>query len=70
MTDFLKNVIKEVGNEYATIVADGMDSDVDVFIDTGSYIFNALLSGSLHGGLAGNKITAWPANLPQARRIS
>ena len=58
MTDFLKNVIKEVGNEYATIVADGMDSDVDVFIDTGSYIFNALLSGSLHGGLAGNKITA------------
>ena len=58
MTDFLKNVIKEVGNEYATIVADGMDSDVDNFIDTGSYIFNALLSGSLHGGLAGNKITA------------
>ena len=59
MTDFLKNIIKEVGNEYASIVYDGVEAgDVDSFIDTGSYIFNALLSGSLHGGLASNKITA------------
>ena len=59
MTDFLKTVIKEVGNEYASLVADGVEAgDVDSFIDTGSYIFNALLSGSLHGGLPSNKITA------------
>ena len=59
MTDFLKNIIKEVGNEYASIVYDGVEAgDVDSFIDTGSYILNALLSGSLHGGLASNKITA------------
>ena len=32
--------------------------DVDSFIDTGSYIFNALLSGSIYGGLPANKITA------------
>ena len=32
--------------------------DVDSFVDTGSYIFNALLSGSLKGGLPKNKITA------------
>ena len=32
--------------------------DVDSFIDTGSYIFNALLSGSIYGGLPSNKITA------------
>ncbi len=59
MSDFLKNVIKDVGNEYASLVADGVHAgDVDSFIDTGSYIFNGLLSGSLYGGLAANKITA------------
>ena len=59
MTDFLKSIIKEVGNEYASIVHDGVEAgDVDSFIDTGSYILNALLSGSLNGGLASNKITA------------
>ena len=59
MSDFLKSVIKDVGNEYATLVADGIEAgDVDTFIDTGSYVFNALLSGSLNGGLPSNKITA------------
>ena len=59
MTDFLKSVIKDVGNEYASLVIDGVEAgDVDSFIDTGSYIFNGLLSGSLYGGLAANKITA------------
>jgi RecA/RadA recombinase len=33
-------------------------ADVDKYIDTGSYIFNALLSGSIYNGLPGNKITA------------
>ena len=37
MSDFLKSVIKDVGNEYATLVADGIEAgDVDTFIDTGS----------------------------------
>ena len=59
MTDFLKNIVKDVGNEYASLVIDGVDAgDVDSFIDTGSYIFNALLSGSIYGGLPQNKITA------------
>ena len=59
MSDFLRNVIKDVGNEYASLVEDGVEAgDVVSFIDTGSYIFNALLSGSVHGGLPANKITA------------
>jgi len=59
LNDFLRSVIKEVGNEYASIVADGVEAgDVTTFIDTGSYILNALLSGSLYGGLPANKITA------------
>ena len=56
---FLKDLLKASGNEYANIVSDGVAAgDVDSFIDTGSHIFNALLSGSLYGGLPSNKITA------------
>ena len=56
---FIKDLAKASGNEYAGVVADGVAAgDVDSFIDSGSYIFNALLSGSLHGGLPMNKITA------------
>ena len=56
---FLKNVIKETGNDYGSIVADGVDAaDVSSYVDTGSYIFNALCSGSIYGGLPSNKITA------------
>ena len=51
MSDFLKDIIKESGNEYAGLVSEGMDSDVTSFIDTGSYSFNALLSGSIYGGM-------------------
>tara|TARA_Y100001949_G_scaffold47567_1_gene39351 strand:+ start:1767 stop:2816 length:1050 start_codon:yes stop_codon:yes gene_type:complete len=59
MPDFLKEVIKTTGNEYASLVSDGVEAgDVDTFIDTGSYAFNALLSGSINGGLPANKITA------------
>ena len=59
MSDFLKDIIKETGNEYATLASDGVTGgDVDSFIDTGSYAFNALLSGSIYGGLPGNRITA------------
>ena len=57
--DFLKEIVKTTGNEYAALVSDGVEAgDVDSFIDSGSYIFNALLSGSIYGGLPSNKITA------------
>ena len=59
MSDFLKDIIKETGNEYASLVSDGVAAgDVSSFIDTGSYTLNALLSGSIFGGLPSNKITA------------
>ena len=57
--DFLKNLIKESGNKYANTVDEGIaGSDIRGFVDTGSYIFNALLSGSIYGGIANNKIIA------------
>ncbi len=32
MSDFLKDVIKETGNEYASLVSDGSTGDVTDFI--------------------------------------
>ena len=59
MNDFFKDIIKTTGNEYAALASDGIEgADVGSFIDTGSHIFNALLSGSIYGGLPSNKITA------------
>ena len=59
MSDFLNSIVKESGNEYANIVSEGIEgSDVDGFVDTGSFAFNALLSGSLYGGIPDNKIVA------------
>ena len=57
--NYFKEIVKTAGNEYAQLVSDGVQAgDVEAFIDTGSYIFNALLSGSIYGGLPSNKITA------------
>jgi RecA/RadA recombinase len=57
--DIFATLIKETGNEYASIVEEGIEAgDVSGFIGTGSYALNALLSGSIYGGLPGNKVTA------------
>ena len=59
MNDFLKQIVKDVNNDYASLASDGIaGGDVTSFIDTGSYSFNALLSGSIYGGLPANRITA------------
>ena len=54
--DFLKDIVKEVGGEYAQIASEIDESET--YVDTGSYVFNALVSGSIFGGVSGNKITA------------
>jgi len=57
--NFLQQVIKDSKNEYVAFVSDGVAAgDVESFVDTGSYIFNALVSGSLFKGIPSNKITA------------
>ena len=59
MSNYMKELAKAAGNEFGSLVDDGIfGGDVTQYIDTGSYVFNALLSGSLHGGLPQNKITA------------
>lgn len=56
--NFLKDMVKELDNEYAGVAEDGVVGDTAGFIDTGSYALNALLSGSIYGGLPSNKVTA------------
>jgi RecA/RadA recombinase len=59
VVNFLSDIVKEIDNEYAGLVSDGVAAgDTAAYIDTGSYIFNALVSGSIYGGIPSNKITA------------
>ena len=54
--DFLKEIVKEIGDDFTQLAAD-IDGE-ERYIDTGSYIFNGLVSGSIFGGVSTNKITA------------
>jgi len=55
---FLNNVITGIDN--TNIIATGENSsEFSGSIDTGSYILNAAMSGSLYGGVPNNKITAF-----------
>jgi RecA/RadA recombinase len=59
MSNLFSSLMKETGNEYAGIADEGVEAgDVSGFIGTGSYSLNALLSGSIYGGLPANKVTA------------
>jgi RecA/RadA recombinase len=54
--DFLKEIVKEIGDDFTQLAKD-IDGE-EKYIDTGSYIFNGLVSGSIFGGVSTNKITA------------
>ena len=54
--DFLKDIVNEIGGDF-TKLASEIDEN-ETYVDSGSFILNALVSGSLHGGVSGDKITA------------
>ena len=54
--DFLKDIVKEIGDDYTKLASDIQDSEQ--YVDTGSLVFNGLISGSIFGGVSSNKITA------------
>ena len=54
--DFLKEIVKEIGSDYAQVAA--AKETTEAYIDTGSLIFNGLVSGSISGGVSSNRITA------------
>jgi RecA/RadA recombinase len=60
MSEFFKQLIKSVNDEDTSLASDGTGSaEFGGFIDTGSYALNAVLSGSLFGGVPDNKVTAF-----------
>jgi RecA/RadA recombinase len=54
--DFLQDIVKEIGDDFTKLASD--IDETETYVDTGSYIFNGLVSGSIFGGVSGNKITA------------
>jgi RecA/RadA recombinase len=60
MSNFFKDLINDIKDEDTTLAADGAGSaEFTGFVDTGSYILNAVFSGSIYGGIPNNKITAF-----------
>ena len=57
MSDFFRTIVKELNDENTTIASDGMASgEFGATIDTGAYILNAALSGTIKGGIPNNKL--------------
>ena len=59
VNNIVKHLIKVSENDVASVVSSGIIGDCSTFVDTGSFALNALLSGSLYGGVPSNKITCF-----------
>ena len=59
VNDFIKQLIKESDNDMASVVSSGIVGDCSSYLSTGSYSLNALLSGSMYGGVPSNKISCF-----------
>ena len=54
--DYFKTFVDDLGDPDTSIAADGTaSSEFSGYIDTGSYVLNAALSGSIFGGIPNNK---------------
>ena len=60
MSDFFRNLVDDLKDEDTNIMGDGLGAaEYSGTIDTGSYMLNAVLSGSIYGGVPDNKVTAF-----------
>lgn len=60
MSNFFSNLVDQLKDDDTRILEDGDSSaEYSGCIDTGSYALNALLSGSIYGGVPNNKVTAF-----------
>ncbi len=55
MADFFKSFLKELGDPDTQMATEGSSAEFSGYIDTGSFIFNAAISGKLTGGMPDNK---------------
>ena len=60
MSEFFRDIVKQLNDDNTNLATDGSNSsEYSGCIDSGSYILNAALTGSLYGGVPNNKITAF-----------
>ena len=60
MSEFLRDLVKQVKDPYTSIASDGLSSgEFTGYVDTGCYMLNAVLSGSIYGGVPNNKVTGF-----------
>ena len=60
MGNFFRNFVEDLKDEDTTIASDGQSAgEYSGTIDTGSLMLNAVLSGSMFGGVPNNKVTAF-----------
>lgn len=56
---FYKNLVKKLNKDNTVLLSEGGNSaEFGGWIDTGSYALNALVSGSMYGGIPDNKVVA------------
>ena len=58
MRELFDKITEGIKSEWIEYADDGLDADLTTTVDTGSYAFNALVSGSIYGGIPGNRIMA------------
>jgi len=60
MSNFFTDLVEQLKDDDTKILADGgASAEYSGCIDTGSYALNAVLSGSIYGGVPNNKVTAF-----------
>ena len=60
MSNFFTDLVEQLKDEDTKILSDGgASAEYSGCIDTGSYALNAVLSGSIYGGVPNNKVTAF-----------
>ena len=57
--NFVKNLVDDMKDEFTNIASEGKGAaEFSGYINTGCYMLNAVLSGSIYGGVPDNKILA------------
>ena len=57
MSDFFRDLAKRIGNETRVMDDAKSSGELTGWIDTGSYVLNAQVSGSIYGGIPDNRVT-------------
>ena len=70
MSNFFNDLVNQLKDEDTKILSEGgASAEYSGCIDTGSYALNAVLSGSIYGGVPNNKVTAFVVAIVTGKQI-